>query len=144
MLNEKQQWVATSGLILNEHGKFLVVRRAAHDSHPNTWELPGGAIDHGEHPKEGMKREIKEETGLDVTVKYPLASSYVYSTKDSNLQVIRLAYLCELDDSNQDILLSEEHSSYQWIKNIHEIEGKVSDFLQEIIEEIEMNNLLKR
>lgn len=144
MLNEKQQWVATSGLILNDQGNFLVVRRAAHDSHPNIWELPGGAIDHGEHPKEGMKREIKEETGLDVMVKYPLAASYVYSTKDPYLQVIRLAYLCELEDSNQDVLLSEEHSSYQWISNIDEIEGKVSDFLQEIMEEVEKYDLIKR
>src|SRR4051794_21976938 len=30
------------------------------------WTLPGGGIDHGEDPRDGLRREVYEETGLDV------------------------------------------------------------------------------
>lgn len=32
------------------------------------WMLPGGGVDHGEHPEQAVVREFKEETGLDITV----------------------------------------------------------------------------
>ncbi|MBA2773637.1 MAG: NUDIX domain-containing protein [Nocardioidaceae bacterium] len=31
-----------------------------------TWTLPGGGVDHGEHPEDSLRREVLEETGLDV------------------------------------------------------------------------------
>ncbi|TWJ10768.1 ADP-ribose pyrophosphatase YjhB (NUDIX family) [Stackebrandtia albiflava] len=33
-----------------------------------TWMLPGGGVEHGEHPAQAVVREVAEETGLDVTV----------------------------------------------------------------------------
>lgn len=34
--------------------------------HPDTWVLPGGGVDHGEHPRDAVRREVYEETGLHV------------------------------------------------------------------------------
>lgn len=141
MQDETFQWVATSGLIFNQNGQFLIVRRAAHDSHPNLWELPGGAMDHGEHPKQAVAREIKEETGLNITVHFPISTSYVFSTKSPELQVVRIAFLCKLTTPNQDVLLSSEHSAYQWVQSLDDIEGEISDFLEEIISDITKYNL---
>lgn len=31
-----------------------------------SWTLPGGGVDHGEHPEDSLRREVLEETGLDV------------------------------------------------------------------------------
>lgn len=34
-----------------------------------TWTLPGGGVDHGEHPEESLRREVFEETGLQIEVR---------------------------------------------------------------------------
>jgi ADP-ribose pyrophosphatase YjhB (NUDIX family) len=43
----------------------LIVRRA-HEPRKGEWSLPGGLVDLGESLEEAARREIKEETGLDV------------------------------------------------------------------------------
>ncbi len=53
------------GCIRNEFGEILLQKR----SDKNKWGFPGGAIELGESAEEAAKREIKEETGLEVTVK---------------------------------------------------------------------------
>lgn len=53
--------VSCKALIWNETGeKFLIIKE---DN--GWWELPGGAIDFGETPSECIKREVKEEMGLE-------------------------------------------------------------------------------
>ena len=56
--------VGVFGIIFDEHGKFLLGHRRDYD----VWNLPGGALELAEAPWEGVKREVKEETGLDVEV----------------------------------------------------------------------------
>jgi len=54
--------LSIKGLILNEtRDKFLIVQEEN-----GLWELPGGGLDWGENPQNGLRREIKEEMGLEV------------------------------------------------------------------------------
>jgi 8-oxo-dGTP diphosphatase len=46
-------------------GRILLVRRAAEVYH-GYWDLPGGFVDEDEHPLGTMRRELREETGLEV------------------------------------------------------------------------------
>jgi 8-oxo-dGTP pyrophosphatase MutT (NUDIX family) len=41
------------------------------------WELPGGGLDHGEDPVNGIKREIQEEMGLEVTYISPSPKYFI-------------------------------------------------------------------
>jgi len=47
---------------------FLLVRASAKSGTPGVWSLPGGAVDHGEHPVDTVVRETAAETGLSVAV----------------------------------------------------------------------------
>jgi ADP-ribose pyrophosphatase YjhB (NUDIX family) len=55
--------VAVGGLIENDEGKVLMVK-----SPDRGWEIPGGQVEKGETLTEALRREIKEETGIDIEV----------------------------------------------------------------------------
>ena len=56
---------ATAAFILNSRNEMLVARRAKEPA-KGTLDLVGGFVDMGETIEEGMRREILEETGLEV------------------------------------------------------------------------------
>jgi len=65
------------GIITNKKDEVLLVHRNDYD----LWNLPGGGLEKGESPWEGVIREVKEETGLDVEVSKLLG---VYSKAPKN------------------------------------------------------------
>lgn len=64
-------------MIFDEQNRVLLCHRRDHD----LWNLPGGALESGEAPWDGVKREVKEETGLVVEV---VKLAGVYSKPDQN------------------------------------------------------------
>lgn len=58
-------------IIKNRKGQVLLIQRNnPRSSHSHLkWALPGGGIQFGEHPTETVVREVREETGLEITVK---------------------------------------------------------------------------
>ncbi len=57
--------IGVTGIIFNDKNEVLLFKHA-YRSH--SWSLPGGYLKSGEHPREGLEREIKEESGLVVSV----------------------------------------------------------------------------
>jgi mutator protein MutT len=55
------------GAVIVHHGEVLIVRRA-NPPLQGQWSIPGGALDLGEKLRDGVAREVREETGLDVEV----------------------------------------------------------------------------
>lgn len=56
--------VGVTGIIFNAEGEILLVK---HTYRGKGWSLPGGYMKAKEHPKEGLEREIFEETHLTVS-----------------------------------------------------------------------------
>ena len=62
--HEKIILAFAGGCVVNDQGKVLLQRRGDSDK----WGFPGGAIEPGETPEMAAFREVKEETGLDVSI----------------------------------------------------------------------------
>lgn len=70
IIRDGQEWeipdafyrISIKVLIKNNANELLVVQ----DTTNNTWEIPGGGLDHGETIKQTAKREIQEELGIEL------------------------------------------------------------------------------
>src|SRR5437763_11981549 len=60
--------VACAGAVIRDRpGRILLVLRA-NDPGRGLWSLPGGRVEPGETPEQAVVREVREETGLEVSV----------------------------------------------------------------------------
>ena len=62
---QDQFLVGVTGIIFNDKNEVLLFK---HVYRSHAWSLPGGYLKSGEHPREALEREIKEESGLVVSV----------------------------------------------------------------------------
>lgn len=60
--------IAAYAVCMDGSERVLLVRGSATSGAPGLWSLPGGAVDHGEHPADTVVRETAAETGLSVAV----------------------------------------------------------------------------
>jgi 8-oxo-dGTP diphosphatase len=86
--------------IIEKEGKFLLGLRYEPNSPKlhHKWEFPGGEVEPEETPAETVVREVKEEVGVDVEVKFLIPHVVVnFWEKDKQkTKVILLPYYCEL------------------------------------------------
>lgn len=113
----KPVYLAT-GLLQNEKGEVLFLQRSSTSIHwPLEWQFPEGKIEAGESAEEAVRREIKEETGLNVHKRTFLGKRIVRMTwKDEDVLAHRDVFLVEWSGTP---VLSEEHRAYQWVNVKH-------------------------
>ena len=90
---------STAAFILNGKGELLIARRAK-DPAKGTLDLPGGFVDNEETAEQGMVREIKEETGLEITtenIEYLFSVPNVYRYSGMDIHTLDLFFLCHVE-----------------------------------------------
>lgn len=90
---------ATVAFILNKHNELLVCRRGKEPA-KGTLDLPGGFVDMYETAEEGVIREVKEETGLEVQQAdhlFSLPNIYVYC--GFPVHTLDLFFRCQVEDT---------------------------------------------
>ena len=108
--------------VLRYQNKYLLTYRDEKSSEEawanHHWQFPGGGIEYGETPEQTLKREMKEELGIDIK-KSQLIPKLISKTRN-NWQGILISYLCHLDKVPY-VILNNEASKFSWF-NIEEIQ----------------------
>jgi 8-oxo-dGTP pyrophosphatase MutT (NUDIX family) len=89
-------------VLVDDENRVLFLKRTQYvDKFAGEWDLPGGHVHIGESLKDGLKREVEEETGLEIF-------RATLFTKIDNLNFFKGKY------EGGDIILSHEHSEYEF------------------------------
>lgn len=115
-------------MILNSEGKVLMgkIERGHFVGH---WTLPGGYIDHDEHPAIGCVRETVEEMGIDIVLSddEPIVTQRIFT--DEGISFVSFTYKAEwLGDNSQIKLKDNEISDYAWLTPKEALTRAVSGF----------------
>ena len=110
--------VAVGAVIEDDKGRILLVKHKPERGGfwQGKWICPGGELELGEKISEGIKREVKEETNLDIALKKPLVpfERIVSSTEGTSLHVIYIDYVADLVEG--DVKVGSDVGEALWIE----------------------------
>jgi 8-oxo-dGTP diphosphatase len=129
-------WVGAKAFIYNTKlKKFLILRRSLDDFGAGLWENAGGKKEMKEDIRDTLKREIFEETGIEVK-EYKLC--YATGINEDKNPFMVIGFL--VPTTKEDIELSFEHTEYKWVTKDEMFElvdrGIKADFIDGKIEEL--------
>jgi 8-oxo-dGTP diphosphatase len=103
MTDSSRHSVSVAAVIVDEHDRALLIRRPDNGH----WEPPGGVLELEEDIANGLRREVAEETGLDVE---PSALTGVY--KNMSRGIVALVFRCR--QSGGVLTTSSEAADVRW------------------------------
>lgn len=94
-------------------GERILAMRRARDSEaaPGAWDALSGRVRSGEQPLAAARREVREESGLEVRLDPRPVASYVAKRNRDDMMVI--AYRAESESG--EVTLSHEHDEFAWM-----------------------------
>ena len=93
-------------------GNEILIMKRAMGFMSGAWYLPGGALENDEQPNEAVRREIREETELEVANVRPLCA-WQYMP-DETAHGVGITYVCDAA-SDAEPVINEEHSAARWV-----------------------------
>lgn len=125
--------VSQKVIVLNDGGKILAIRRSkTAPLRPLHWDLPGGDLDFGEDPIQGIIRETKEETGL--VIENPEPFDVEAHVSPGGEFWVTIAYKTHY--SAGDVNLSYEHDEFGWLTPEEFLKLESSEKLQRFIKKL--------
>jgi 8-oxo-dGTP diphosphatase len=101
--------VKVTAAILEKDGKIIIAQRKRGDPLSGKWEFPGGKMEPGETPAQCLRRELKEEFDIDVTIGDYLGSNiHHYDHISIELLVFRASWV-------KGTIRLNDHNAYRWI-----------------------------
>jgi 8-oxo-dGTP diphosphatase len=107
--------LVTAGLI-TEQKKILVTQRKKDSPQGLLWEFPGGKVMEGEEPRQALRRELREELGIEAEV--GMIYEAVFHLYPEN-PILLLIYRCRIEKGTPECLGCRD---LRWV-HPHELEG---------------------
>jgi len=101
--------VKVTAAILAKDNKIIIAKRGPGDALANKWEFPGGKVEINETPEQCLKREMKEEFDIEVSVGEYLGSNIYYY---SHISIELMAYRTYWENGEIDL---KDHDEFKWI-----------------------------
>ena len=112
------RFIAMVGMLVwrRTDGRYLLLRRSdTRDFAPGQWETGSGRLEQGEGFLEALRRESREELGLDVRVECVLGVTHFYRGEPTpGNEMVGVSFGCSVDDGAS-LAVSEEHSEHRWV-----------------------------
>lgn len=106
--------VTVGALIFNRAGDVLMLRT---HKWSNLWGIPGGKTKYGETSLDALRREVKEETNLDITdIRFALVQDCIHSKEFyREAHFVLLNYTC-VCTASADVKLNDEANDFRWVR----------------------------
>ncbi len=102
-------------VVVNEEGRVLALKRQDSDCRrPSAWDLPGGNLEVGEEIHDSVRREVLEETGLEIGDIKPLRVESSMGSKPEGIEVVVIGWWGKA--SGTQVRLSSEHKVWKWVR----------------------------
>lgn len=125
--------LSVKSFVLDKEDNLLLIKRSTQDPHkPGAWEIPGGRLELGEDPFQGLKRETREEIGLEIEIIHPLRVHHF--TRDDGQKITMITFFCRFNKGN--IELSGEHEYYNWM-NLEQAYAKIHQAYQKDLKSLQ-------
>ncbi len=93
-------------------GEEILIMKRAMGAMTGAWYIPGGSLEENESPEDGVRREIREETQLEVE-SVRLFRVWEYR-QDESTPAVSITFICDVaPDAKPQI--NEEHSAARWV-----------------------------
>lgn len=129
--------IAVAGMVEDGKGNVLLIK----SNHRKIWEFPGGQVESGENLEEALKREVKEESGVNISVRClvglysNIQKTTWYDGITKNPTKLTIDFIC--DYVSGDLMTSAESSEVIWCPR-----EKAVDMINHPIFKMRMKNLL--
>jgi phosphoglycolate phosphatase-like HAD superfamily hydrolase/ADP-ribose pyrophosphatase YjhB (NUDIX family) len=132
---EKFPISTVGGLILDADDRVLMLRT---HKWSHLWGIPGGKIKWGERSEDALRRELKEETGLDIAdIRFVLVQDCIHSKEFyRDAHFLLLNYTCRAFGSAPQVTLNDEAQEFRWVTLAEAMEMELNQPTRILLEEV--------